>query len=180
MTEETSEMKSPDEILRNYKKSMHDRLPLAVFEIPRDFFTVALAAPRNAVSITQGETGPGAYFIYGRFKSKKLQKAEGLSQNVAGGANENDFANKTPLATFSFQNDSDSEDEPDGRYDLFAFCAWKSKPEGFENAAPKLENLGARRLSGDELAGELDNFSLSWILGYELSASEAQKILDQA
>lgn len=92
----------------------------------------------------------------------------------------NDFRNTTPLATFSLSPDSDEDDEPDEQFDRFAFCAWKSKPEGFENAARKFEKLGARRLDGDELAEELNNFGLSWILGYELTSEEAQKILDDS
>lgn len=163
MVKENSDIKSPDEILRNYKKSMRDRLQLAVFEIPQDFFTVTLAKPKNAVYITQDEAGKGAYFVYGRFKSKELQKEEGLSQNRRDGTDENNFAERTRLATFSLQPDSDDEDEPGERYDRFAFCAWQSKPEAFENAAPKFERLGARRLSDEELMNELDNFGLELI-----------------
>lgn len=178
MNEATPKIKSPDDIFRNKKRSLRDYLRLAVYELPPDYFTVTLADPDNAVFITEGEAGPEAYFVYGRFKSKELQRREGLSHNQPNGeANENDFRNTTPLATFSLSPDSD-EDEPIEEFDRFAFCAWKSKPEGFENAARKFEKLGARRLAGDELAEELNNFGLSWILGYELTSEEAQKILD--
>lgn len=178
MNEATSEIKSPDDILRNKKRSLRDHLRLAVYELPPDYFTVTLADARNAVYITEKEAGSEAYFVYGRFKSKELQKGEGLSHNQPGAAGENDFRNTTPLATFSLSPDSDDEDdELDERFDRFAFCAWKSKPEGFENAAGKFEKLGARKLAGDELKEELDNFGLSWILGYDLTPEEAQKIL---
>lgn len=181
MSEQNSKIKSPDEIFRNKKRAARDHLRLAVYELPPDYFTVTLADPRNAVLITEGEAGREAYFVYGRFKSKELQRREGLSHNQPNGAaGENDFAETTPLATFSLSPDSDEDDdEPDVQFDRFAFCAWKSKPEGFENAAGKFENLGARRLAGDELANELNNFGLSWILGYELTAEESQKIIDQ-
>lgn len=180
MDKEISEIKSPDEILRNKKRSLRDYLQLAVYELPAGYFTVTLADPRNTVYITEIEAGGEAYFVYGRFKSQELQRREGLSHNQPDGAeSENDFAETTPLATFSLSPDSDEEDdEPNEQFDRFAFCAWKSKPEGFENAAGKFEKLGARKLAGDELAKELDNFGLSWILGYELSVEERQKILD--
>ncbi len=77
------------------------------------------------------------------------------------------------------QPDSDDLREAHERFDRFAFCAWKSKPEGFENAARKFERRGARKLVGDELAEVLDNFGLSWILGYKLSSEEARKILGE-
>lgn len=158
---------------------MRDYLRLAVYELPADYFTMTLADPRNAVLITEGEAGREAYFVYGRFKSKELQRREGLSHNQPNGAaGENDFAETTPLATFSLSPDWDDKDELDEQFDRFAFCAWKSKPEGFENAARKFEKLGARKLAGDELAEELDNFGLSWILGYELTSEEAQKVLN--
>jgi hypothetical protein len=181
MSEQNSKIKSPDEIFRNKKRVMRDHLQLAIYELPADYFTVTLADPRNTVLITEGEAGREAYFVYGRFKSKELQRREGLSHNQPNGAaSENDFAETIQLATFSLHPDSDDdEDEPNERYDRFAFCAWKSKPEGFENASRKFEKLGARKLTGDELAEELDNFGLSWILGYELTAEEAQKILDE-
>ena len=180
MSEQNSKIKSPDEIFRNKKRARRDHLQLAIYEIPADYFSVTLADPHNAVLITEGEAGRDAYFIYGRFKSKELQMDEGLSQNQMGAPDENDFAAGTRLATFSLQPDSDDEDKPNERFDRFAFCAWKSKPEAFENAGLKFERLGARRLSGDELANELDNFGLSWILGYELSSTEAQEFLDRA
>lgn len=179
MIKQDPKIKSPNEILRNKKRSLRDHLRLAIYELPADYFTVTLADPRNAVLITEGESGREAYFVYGRFKSKELQRREGLLHNQPNvAASEKDFAETTPLATFSLHSDSD--DEPEERYDRFSFCAWKSKPEGFENAARKFEKLGARKLAGDELAEELGNFGLSWILGYELTSEERQKILDEA
>lgn len=182
MNEATSEIKSPDDILRNKKRSLRDYLRLAVYDLPPDYFTVTLADPRNAVYITEKEAGGDAYFVYGRFKSKELQRREGLSHNQPdGAANENDFRNTTPLATFSLSPDADEEEgnEPHEQFDRFAFCAWKTKPEGFENAARKFEKLGARKLVGEELATELSNFGLSWILGYELTIKEREKILGE-
>lgn len=180
MTKEISGIKSPDEIFQNKKSALRDDLRLAIYEFPPDYFTATLADPNNAVLITEGEAGREALFVYGRFKSKELQKKEGLSESQSDAACESDFADGTRLATFSLHSESDSEDKPDERYDRFAFCAWKSKPEGFENAARKFERLGARRLLGDELANEMDNFGLSWILGYETSSAEREKILDQS
>jgi hypothetical protein len=43
----------------------------------------------------------------------------------------------------------------------------------------KFNLLDARRLSDEALANEFDNCGLSWILGYDLSSSEARKFLDQ-
>lgn len=79
---------------------MRDRLKIAIYEIPPDYFTVTLADPNNAVLITVGEAGREACFVYGRFKSKELQKKEGLSQNQPDAADENDFRKTTPVATF--------------------------------------------------------------------------------
>ena len=181
MGKEKTKIKSPEEILRDIKRAKRDHLRLAVYELPPDYFTVTLRDPKNAVLITVGEAGHEAHFVYGRFKSKELQKREGLLQyQTNGAASESDFHKITRLASFTLDPASDDHHEPDERFDRFAFCAFESKPEGFENAAEKFEKLGARRLAGDELAEELNNFGLSWILGYELTSAESQKILDQS
>lgn len=180
MGKEKSKIKSPEEILRDIKRAKRDHLRLALYELPPDYFTVTLRDPKNAVFITAGEAGSEAHFVYGRFKSKELQKREGLLQyQMNGAASENDFIKITRLASSMLDSASDDHHEPDERFDRFAFCAWKSKAEGFENAARKFEKLGARKLASTELAEELGNFGLSWILGYELTSEEKQKILNE-
>lgn len=175
MIEQKSEIKSPDEIVRNYKKSMREYLQLAVFELPPDFFTVTMAKPENAVLIYEREAGKDAYFVYGRFKSLRLHRQEKLSQGSDDGISALAFAEEKKLATFTLQPDDENGSE---FYDLFAFCGWRSKSEGFENAARKFERLGLTKLSGDELERELSNPGLSWILGYELSESEIGSVID--
>ena len=86
MIKENSEIKSPNDILRNRKRSLRDRLQLAIYEFPPDYFTVTFADPNNAVLITEGEAGREAYFVYGRFKSKELHRKEGLPHNQPDGA----------------------------------------------------------------------------------------------
>ncbi len=39
--------------------------------------------------------------------------------------------------------------------------------------------MEARKVTNSELAEELNNFGLSWIMGYNLTSEEAQKILDR-
>lgn len=177
-SEPTAEIKSPDEILRSYIKSMRESLRLAVFEVPPDFFTDTMAKRENAVLIYEGEAGKDPYFVYGRFKSLELQAQENLSQESNGNRIDAiDFAEEMNLATFVLQSDDDDEDA-DELYDLFALCGWRSKVEGFENAARKFERLGTRRRSGNELKRELSNPGLSWILGYELTQEEAQRVIE--
>lgn len=159
---------------------MREYLQLAVFELPPDFFTQIMSQPENAVLIYENEAGKDAYFVYGRFKSLKLQAQESSSQQSNGNSVDAlRFAEEMKLATFALQPDDDGDGE-DELYDLFAFCGWRSKPEGFENAARKFERLGARRLPSVELKKELSNPGLSWILGYELAPKEMQTVIETA
>lgn len=159
---------------------MREHLHLAVFELPSNFFTETMSQPENAILIYESEAGKDAYFVYGRFKSLKSQAQENLPQQSNGNRIDAlQIVEEMKLATFALQPDDDGEGE-DELYDLFAFCGWRSKPEGFENAVRKFERLGARRLPSVELERELSNPGLSWILGYELTPEEMRSVIETA
>lgn len=141
MIKENSEIKSPNDILRNRKRSLRDRLQLAIYEFPPDYFTVTFADPNNAVLITEGEAGREAYFVYGRFKSKELHRKEGLPHNQPdGAADENDFRQTNSLATFSLSPDSDDEDALD---DISTVSLFARGTRGRKDLKTRRESLNA-------------------------------------